>query len=180
MRRSRAARWLSVPSRPTEARCWNCRASNPTGCVEAEIQARDTQLTQARNELREFSADELEIARLKRELGIRELTYQRYAAVAEDARFDQALQRQRMTNISIVQSPSYEIKHIKPRRLLNLLLGLAAAVFGGIALAVLAEYGDRTFVTPEDIEKRIHIPSLATLPRLNGEELVMTGVRAPQ
>jgi len=92
-----------------------------------------------------------------------------------EARVDQALQSQRMSNISVAQPASYSAKPVGPRKLVNLLAGLAVGLFGAVGLAMAAEYLDRSFITPEDVEKKLGLPALAAVPRLKRRQLVSNG-----
>jgi uncharacterized protein involved in exopolysaccharide biosynthesis len=98
------------------------------------------QLSDARQALATLNRDESRIDRLQREKEIAESKYRKYSAVLEEARIGKALDTQRMSNISIVQAASFDSRPVQPRGLTILAGGLAVALFGAIALAVLAEY----------------------------------------
>ena len=136
-----------------------------------------TQLAQARGELKTFNDQQVRLAKLQRQQEIEEAKYRRCAAVQEEARLDRALEAQRMTNISIVQPASCEVRPVRPNRLMSLLAGLAGGICAALALALVLEYHDRSFLTPEDIEKQLRLPALADIPQMSHRHLAGTGRR---
>lgn len=68
------------------------------------------------------------------------------------------------SNIQILDRAEVPKSPYKPRKTLNILLSLIVGLFGGVGLAFFAEYLDNTIKTPEDIEKRVYMPSLGLVP----------------
>lgn len=134
-----------------------------------------SQLAAAGEELRSLNENEVLIASLKREIEMDEASYRKYAANLEQARIDQELERQRISNIKLVQPATYEVKPVSPRAFWNLALGLLVGSIGGLGLALTAEYMDHSFRTPEDIEERLELPALVSIPRLKRSQLVFHG-----
>ncbi len=84
----------------------------------------------------------MRIAALQREVDLLETDYRKYSANMEQARIDQQLEVQHMSNIGVVQPASYEPRPVRPRTMLNLLLGIGVGLFGGLALPlVLDQFG---------------------------------------
>ncbi len=134
-----------------------------------------TQLADAQRDLREFNKNELTIAQLQRDVDLARTNYQAYAASAERARIDLALENQHMSNISVVQPATYETKPIGPRKAVILGLGLISGMLGAFTMALLCDFFDRRFHTPEDVEERLDMSVLGSVPRLRPEELILTG-----
>ncbi len=63
-------------------------------------------------------------------------------------------------NLWIVQKALVPLKPVKPRKKVNLLLGLVVGLFGGIGLAFFVEYLDNTIKYPEETEKILGLPTL--------------------
>jgi len=74
-----------------------------------------------------------------------------------------------------VQPATYETKPVSPRRRVNLALGLLVGVLGGLGLALLLEYLDHSLETPEDIETKLGLPTLVSIPRIRARQLVLDG-----
>ena len=143
--------------------------------LESKSDVLRTQLADVRRELKTFNRDEMRIARLQREIALQEADYREYSRNLEEARIEQALETERMSNISIVQPASYSAKPVLPRTLLNLAIGLVVGLLGGVGLAFSLDYLDRSFTTPEDVERRLGVPTLVSIPRLRRRELAVNG-----
>jgi len=143
--------------------------------LQAQTDRLQIQLAQARDQLKTFNENELRITKLQREIALNEADFRKYAASVEQACIDRSLEAQRMSNISIVQPASYEPKPVRPRKALNLGLGMLAAMFGGVGLALLAEYRNRSLRTAEDLEKTLALPTLISIPRMTPDKLVLSG-----
>ena len=143
--------------------------------LQAKADVLRRQLAAVRSEWIALNENDLRIEELQRETGLNEANYRKYAAALEQSRIDQALRSQRMSNIKVVQPATYEIKPIRPRTFINLLLGLLIGVFGSVGVAVAAEYWDQSLRTPDEIERKLDLPVLASIPRFRPEYLDLNG-----
>ena len=128
-----------------------------------------------RERLQKLNQDQLLIARLQRDVDLQEGHYRKYADNLEQIQIDGALASERMSNISVVQPATYDAQPVRPRLFVTLGIGLLFAVVGSLALALLCERVDRTFKTPEEIQHRLGLPVLASLPCTTPE--LLTGNR---
>lgn len=135
--------------------------------LQAKAKALSEQLAKAREEQKVLNDDGIRIVELQREINVQEGNYRKYLENLEQARIDHALETQKISNITIVQPPTYPLRHVRPRKPLNLALGLFLGMIGGIALAFFSEYVDHTLRRPEDVEGRLKLPILAAIPHLN-------------
>ena len=67
---------------------------------------------------------------------------------------------------------------VKPKKLMNVLLGLVVGLLGGVGLAFFFEYLDNTIKSPEEIEAKLGLPVLGIVPVMesteeNIEEIIM-------
>lgn len=143
--------------------------------LEAKTKAVETQLADVRGQLRLLNENDLQVAQLQREVELHEANYRKYSAAVEQARIDEALGSERISNINVSQPATLESKPVRPRRLLYLALGLAVAALASLALAFAAESLDHTIKTPEDLEKRLEMPILVTVPRWSGRRYAVAG-----
>ena len=74
------------------------------------------------------------------------------------------------SNIQILDRAEVPKSPFSPQKGRNILLSLIIGLFGGIGLAFFAEYLDNTIKTPEDIEKKILMPSLGLVPLYKKQE----------
>ncbi len=147
--------------------------------LTARTGALQRQLSEVRGQIQALTIGELQIAKLQREIDLREADYRKYAVNLEQARIDDALESQRMSNISVVQPASYEVRPIRPRSEVNLALGMLVGVVGAFSVALFAEYVDHSFRTPEDVERHLELPALVAIPRMSRAALKRKGVGEP-
>jgi succinoglycan biosynthesis transport protein ExoP len=68
------------------------------------------------------------------------------------------------SNIQLLDRAEVPRSPFKPRRAFNIMLSMIVGLFGGVGLAFFREYLDNTIKTPEDIDKRVYLPSLGIVP----------------
>ncbi len=107
--------------------------------LAAKAEALRRQLAEARQRLAVLNENDLRVARLGREVALEEANYRKYSETLEQAKIDEALQLERISNIRVVQPASYEMKPVRPRRLLTLALGGVIGLCGAVGLALMAE-----------------------------------------
>jgi capsular exopolysaccharide synthesis family protein len=89
------------------------------------------------------------------------------------------------TNIQVVDRAIFPGEPDKPNKTQNILLSILFGLMGGIGLAFLVEYFDNTVVDVQEIEKRMHVPSLGMIPfqsdliSLKRPQLICTDTRSP-
>lgn len=70
----------------------------------------------------------------------------------------------KVSNISVVDAASPPMRPSKPRKLLNLTLASILGLVLGVGLSFFLEYMDNTVKTPEDVERRLGLPTLGVVP----------------
>ncbi len=118
-------------------------AQSEVASQKARLDSSRRQLTDATSGLTKLNEDGMRLAQLQRALDLEDDNYRRYAANLEHVRIDQALETERISNISVVQPATLVEKPVRPRKLFNYALGLMFATFGSLGLAVVAEVIDR-------------------------------------
>lgn len=107
-----------------------------------------------------------ELNELDRRYGVAQRNYELYATNLEKSRIDTELDKSRISNVRVMEPPTYNPIRTKPRTLLLLgsapLLGMAFAVF----VAYLSILVDRRVHDGEKLEALIGVPVLATVPEL--------------
>ena len=138
---------------------------------EKKLSSLNEQITAAQKQLAPLNEAEMEITALMRDISTQEANLRKYSENLEQARIDNAMERQRISNISIVQEATFPIKSIRPRKAVNLGLGFFLGVFGALLLAIVCELMDHTVKSPQDIENKLHLKSLGYIPRLRSFQL---------
>jgi len=117
-------------------------SSNQAGLV-AQKRSLQQQLLDLRKELAILNEDEVQVS--KSELKVRHLEaqYVNYAKKTEDARIDNALLKDKISNVHVIQPASLPVLPIAIPKTTNLLLFLICGVAGGVALALISDQWDR-------------------------------------
>ncbi len=134
----------------------------------------ENQVEQIGNELDQFAAEleripeqEVEVAKLTRETTVLESVYTLLSNRLEEARIITAIQD---PSVRIIDPAILPPEPIRPRTLLNLLLGAVLGGMLGVGIAFTREYMDDTIHTREDIQRATgNAPILGMIPRIRGE-----------
>lgn len=143
--------------------------------LRAKTEALDEQLASARTALEKLNGHEMELAQLQRDVDLHEASFRNYSQNLEQARIDQALKLERISNISVAQPATLSMRSVRPTRLVTLGVSLAAALAAAVGLVLVAEYFDRSIRTEEDVERRLAIPALISIPCMDAEQMTLSG-----
>jgi uncharacterized protein involved in exopolysaccharide biosynthesis len=134
----------------------------------AGYQAKAAAATQAASDYRENARqmEQKEVVQddLIRNVKTGEENYMLYLQKEEEARISEALDRRRIINVAIAESPTVPSLPSNPRYL-TILMGGFLAMFLSIGMAFIAEQADPTFRTPDEVRSFLDIPVFASLPR---------------
>lgn len=133
--------------------------------LRATHEALEEQLAATRAELRSLNDHEVRMAHLERELQLHDAGYRKYAENLEQARIDEALHLERISNIRLAEAPTLEPESVSPRPVQNAAIGMMVALLGGVILAFGSERADHSIKTPRDLEQRLDVPTLVSIPR---------------
>lgn len=145
--------------------------------LRARSEALRTQVVAARSDLIRLNDDDLQLSRLQREVALADAIYRRHQEHLEDARLNQALESQRISNISTVQPASLERKPAKPQLAITLGLGVLCAACLAVGVVGLSEYLDRSLKSAQDTEDVLGVPALVSIPRLRAEPAATSRTR---
>jgi uncharacterized protein involved in exopolysaccharide biosynthesis len=115
-------------------------------------------------ELQQLTDAEGHLVGLERQQAVLDSSYRQYVAKLEDARILQLLEREKISNIAVVQPATTPIKPVRPRKALNVSLGLLLGLAGGVALAFLCDRLDHSFRSAKQVEEHLGIPVLVSIP----------------
>lgn len=104
---------------------------------------------------------ELETLQLKTEAD--QANYKMYLAKLEEATVSEEMDRQKLANISVIQPGSVPTKPIKPKKALNILIGMIVGAFGGLTLAFVWEFIGGGYTRPEHLAKDLELPILTNI-----------------
>jgi polysaccharide biosynthesis protein PslE len=109
-------------------------------------------------DIKNFNTQQIDIERLERDLALAEADYRSYAVRREQARIDQVLAAQQISNLNVVQTPTLVRKPVSPKKLLTISLGMVAGFCGAVCLAVVSARLDRSFDAAAESEASLALP----------------------
>lgn len=89
--------------------------------------------------------------------------YQLYMQKRDAARISEAMNAQGLINIGVAQSPSYSLSPVRPRPLIDAILGIFTAIIMACFAVYLAESGRQTISSAAELEGASQYPVLATV-----------------
>lgn len=133
--------------------------------LQQQLSQAELELESARSEyetiLSESPDNNLAIAAANQALEARERSYSALLAQYETARLEEAINA---NAISVVEEANAPRNPAKPRHLVNIALGAAIGLIGGIALAFLMDNLDTTLYTQEQIENATQMMTVGRIP----------------
>lgn len=121
-------------------------------------------LQEFRDRLIKLRASSLKHAELERRVKEIDENYQLFAKKRDEALVASALDKQKISNVSLAETASLPALPAGPNRPLHLLLGLFLASFLSLGACVGAEFMRDTVHTPRELETITNYPVLATAP----------------
>jgi uncharacterized protein involved in exopolysaccharide biosynthesis len=131
--------------------------------LEARRTALAGELLSWRSRLRELDGATVEHDTLSREVKVAEDKAVLYGEKREEARIADALDQQKIANVSIAEAPVRPYLPSQPNVPLNLALGFVVAVLASIGTAFALEINRTTFESEEEVEAVTGLPVLATI-----------------
>ena len=113
----------------------------------ASLSGRDESLVAERENYdatQDLNKHEVEIVELERRVKLLDANYETYAKGLEQSRIDEALKHDGISNLSVIQSPSFVATPAIPKKGLTLILAFFAAIGGGLGTIFLSDYLDET------------------------------------
>jgi uncharacterized protein involved in exopolysaccharide biosynthesis len=89
--------------------------------------------------------------------------YLLYLRKEEEARISEALDHQRIVNVAVAEAPTTPSSPTNPRTA-AVVLGILLAIMVSSGLALLFDYLDPSFRTPDEVEMLLHVPVVAAVP----------------
>ena len=109
----------------------------------AQSDAFQKQIAQIMERSKTFASLETTFTQLRRKIALEDLNYRKYVNNLEEAKIDALSNSESLSNISIAQPASLEIKPSKPNKLVNLVLGVLLGLMIGFGWAVFREFRRR-------------------------------------
>ncbi len=122
------------------------------------------QLKEVDDEIQTIANTEKELDHFKREVAVNEKNYQTYAAKLEEARILEDMDRQKMSNIGVINAAFVPTESVGNLRLTKLLLAVLLGAALGLGVALFSENLSQGLSTPQRAERIMKLPVIATIP----------------
>ena len=148
------------------------RAQGELNSQVARAESLSGQLKQLDREIAQLDSSEIKMQTMKREVAINEKNYKTYADRQEEARLSEAMNRLKLSNISIIQPAEIPSQPLGSNNMVKLVVGALFGLLSGFGCAYLLERTAQTFADPESVEKYLGVPVLLTIPNKEAENHV--------
>jgi uncharacterized protein involved in exopolysaccharide biosynthesis len=130
----------------------------------ANLGTLSVQLKELDRKIQSLDMREKDLLNLKREIATNEKNFETYGGKMVEARILDDMNRLKLANISIIEAASVPIRPIKPKKALNLVLGVIFGALSSIGLAFLHERNRQTLTDPESAERRLNLAVIGCIP----------------
>ena len=123
-------------------------------------------MTNYRQALNKINSVELQLKELERKVEMDEKNYQLYIRNMEEARISDAMDNQKIANISVIEPAQPPIRPIKPNKKINLFLSIILGGFAALGIAFFSEYLNHSFNNSGDVKRHLGLKTMATIPEI--------------
>jgi uncharacterized protein involved in exopolysaccharide biosynthesis len=122
-----------------------------------------TQLSTLNRKLGDMQKMSSEYDNLEEQVEQARSNYELFVQKRDQAEIEDAMDNQKLTNVAIAQQPTLSYTAVRPRPLLDAVLGIFTAGFLGLCVVYCAETGRNTIATPRELDSISRYPLLATV-----------------
>jgi polysaccharide chain length determinant protein (PEP-CTERM system associated) len=137
--------------------------------LAAKKQTQNRQLASYQNKLEQLNQMEVTLNQLEQAVDVDRQNYRLYLTKFEESRISDAMDNKKIANVSLIAPALPPLKPVSPKVLLNIVLAIFLGAFGGLGLGFFTEYLDDSLEKPEDVEKVLQLPVLASIPELDSK-----------
>ncbi len=134
--------------------------------LRSKEESQERHLADYQQELIRINSVELKLKELERQVTLYEENYQLYVKHMEEARISDAMDNQKIANISVVEPALPPIKPVKPKKMLNVILSIILGSVAGLGVAFSSEYFSHSFNNSEDVKQHLGLKVLASIPEM--------------
>jgi len=142
------------------------RSQADLNALKAKEEIQKTQLRGYKERLEKRNRVEVEMKKLQRQADVEQQNYKLYLAKLEESRISEAMDTEKISNVTQIQPAKTTNKPVSPRVFLNLVIGFFLALLGSLALAFFLEVVDDRLEKRDDTERALDLPVLASIPEL--------------
>lgn len=135
--------------------------------LKAKRQAQSQQLLSYQQMINNLDESELEYNRLKQKVDIAKKGYNTLLVQHDESKMSQAMDMERITNLNILDPAHSSLMPVKPKKALNIVLGIFLGGISSFAIAFILQYFNKTLETPEDVETHLGLKVLSSVPDIS-------------
>jgi uncharacterized protein involved in exopolysaccharide biosynthesis len=132
--------------------------------IEAKSAVLKNRLGHHSRELEKLNQIEVNYNQLQQEVEVDRQNYRLYLTRYEESRISEAMDTEKISNISLVAPAQAPLHPVSPKKGLNILFSILLGGFGGLILAFGLEFFNDSFERPEDIERYLQTQVLTCIP----------------
>ena len=136
--------------------------------LKAKEKAQRAQLADSVKRHEELNRIDLKFSRIQQEVEVHRQNYRLYLNQLEQSRVSDAMDKAKISNVSLIEPAHPPIRPEESGILLRILLATILGLVGGLGLALFSEYLEDSLERDEDVENFLHLPVLASIPQLEG------------
>jgi succinoglycan biosynthesis transport protein ExoP len=99
-----------------------------------------------------------------------ETNSQLYDALIKRIKEQSVTEEIQTVNVWVIEKAQVPRKPVRPKKSLNILLGIIVGLFGGVGLTFFFDYLDNTIKSPDDVETRLGLAVLGMVPLLQAKD----------
>jgi uncharacterized protein involved in exopolysaccharide biosynthesis len=134
--------------------------------LKAKEEMQVSQLGGYRERLGKLSEIEGQLKALERQVDVEQQNYKLYLSRIEESRISEAMDTEKISNVTQIQPARTPLKPVSPKVGLNLIIGFFLGGFGSLGLAFFLEHMDDRLEKRDDTERALDLPVLASIPEL--------------
>jgi uncharacterized protein involved in exopolysaccharide biosynthesis/Mrp family chromosome partitioning ATPase len=138
--------------------------------LAAELAVLRRQSGNAQLELEQLNASARRVDDLRQRVEESEEQFNRFRSRLEEARIAQTLESEEISNVSVMQNPTYDDRSTGSGMRIVMLAAVLAVVIA-LSIAFILEFLDHSIRTPEDTTARLGINTVVSLPILNKKRI---------
>jgi uncharacterized protein involved in exopolysaccharide biosynthesis len=134
--------------------------------LKAKEETQQAHLADYQKELAKLSGIEKELNHLTQQVEVDRQNYRLYLTKFEESRISDAMDTEKIANVSVIEPARPPLKPVSPKVALNMVLAVFLGGFGGLGLAFFVEYLDDSLEKTDQVEECLELPVLATIPEI--------------
>jgi uncharacterized protein involved in exopolysaccharide biosynthesis len=169
-RMSTEGEWMSreedLEFNPSRRRLEEAIQETQTSLARLKIDQQESEdmVQETRQRVREIARHAVDKEQLVREVKANEDAYLLYRRKAEEARISEAMDQEKMVNISIADTAYPTPKPLNTRKDLSYLFAVAVGLVAGVGGVFCREFFDQSIKSAEAVESHLSLPVVASIP----------------